>query len=170
MADDVAKFAGKCVAAAAALRKANRLAVGRAALVYKESVLAEAASDTGGDLRLSHWGWKVSGGYRGVKLGAGYDVKGYEHAVAKLAARPQGPWKVLEYGAAPHEIGPRRRRKAKRIRLADGNIRTGTFRHPGTRGKRTWSKGITRSTSTAIRTYKRTQQAELAKAFGARIG
>lgn len=76
----------------------NRDAVAAAADVYKDSVLTQARRDSGGDLRLSRWG------RRGVKLGAGYDVDGSVKASAKMTARPQGPWKVLEYGAKPHVI------------------------------------------------------------------
>jgi hypothetical protein len=81
-----------------AIVNGNRKAVGAAADVYKDSVLREARKDTGGDLRLSRWG------RNGLALRAGYDVDGNAEATARLTARPQGPWKVLEYGARPHVI------------------------------------------------------------------
>ncbi len=92
------ELAHKLDAAGRAVIGENRAAVSAAAGVYKDSVLTQARVDSGGDLRLSHFG------RNGTKLGAGYDVDGDVHATAKLTPRPMGPWKVLEYGAKPHVI------------------------------------------------------------------
>ena len=97
---DGAALAAKLTVAATAIANANRNATAAAAQEYKESVLVTGRAATGGDLRLSKWGKK------GVKLGAGYDVDGQQHAKATLTARPMGPWKVVEYGAASHPIVP----------------------------------------------------------------
>ena len=48
------ELANKLQKAARASGKANRQAVSAAALAYKEATLASAASDTGGDLRISN--------------------------------------------------------------------------------------------------------------------
>jgi hypothetical protein len=95
---NAAELAYKLDAAGRAIVGENRDAVAAAADVFKDSVLTQGRADSGGDLRLSRWG------KRGVKLGAGYDVDGTVKASATLKARPQGAWKVLEYGAKPHVI------------------------------------------------------------------
>lgn len=95
---NAAELAHKMDLAAKRIVGENRDAVAAAADVYKDSVLTQGRLDTGGDQRLSRWG------RRGIKLGAGYDVNGDVVATAKMAPRPMGPWKVLEYGAKPHVI------------------------------------------------------------------
>ncbi len=178
-----AELAAKLTLAATALGRANRKAVGEAANTYKFGALQAAREDVGPDLRLSRWGAKRGRSTQGLKLGAGYDVRGYDNAVALLRARPQGVWKVVEYGAKPHPIVPgvsKRQtrfaaslanltgetvnastivagRKGKKRRMAlklpDGNIRFGV-NHPGSRGKRTWSRGINKATPGALRTFR----------------
>ena len=178
-----AELAAKLTLAATALGRANRKAVGEAANTYKFGALQAAREDVGPDLRLGRWGAKRGRSTQGLKLGAGYDVRGYDNAVALLRARPQGVWKVVEYGAKPHPIVPgvsKRQtqfaaslanltgetvnastivagRKGKKRRMAlklpDGNIRFGV-NHPGSRGKRTWSRGINKATPGALRTFR----------------
>jgi hypothetical protein len=178
-----AELAAKLTLTATALGRANRKAVGEAANTYKFGALQAAREDVGPDLRLSRWGAKRGRSTQGLKLGAGYDVRGYDNAVALLRARPQGVWKVVEYGAKPHPIVPgvsKRQtrfaaslanltgetvnastivagRKGKKRRMAlklpDGNIRFGV-NHPGSRGKRTWSRGINKATPGALRTFR----------------
>ncbi|NBW09907.1 MAG: hypothetical protein EBR82_17965 [Caulobacteraceae bacterium] len=147
------QLANKLAGFASDVPKLNRQAVAEAAGEFKEGVLREAATVAGGDLRLSNFG------RRGVKLGAGYDVKGYDNAVALLRARPQGAWKVLEYGAGPHLIGlgkagstettrskGRAYRKANRRYLKGrryGHPVRGPIAHPGSKSFKVWSRGIT---------------------------
>jgi hypothetical protein len=67
-----------------------------------------AVVSVGGRLgRLSHMGRK------GVKLGGRYDVAGSAVAVA---LRPPGAWVIVERGAKPHRIAPKR----SRLRAARG--------------------------------------------------
>lgn len=185
---DRAALAAKLTVAATAIANANRNATAAAAQEYKESVLVTGRAATGGDLRLSRWGKK------GVKLGAGYDVDGQQHAKATLTARPMGPWKVVEYGAASHPIvpgatkkmrqgaqlmslmtgtevsaegvaGSRRGAKKRRV-MAWGSGNIGAYvRHPGTKGKKAWSVGIAQGTPSAIRAYKKKQVEALGKVF-----
>jgi hypothetical protein len=147
------QLAGKLVGLATDIPKLNRQAVGEAALEFKTGVLAEAANVAGSDMRLSNFG------RRGVKLGAGYDIKGYDNPVALLRARPQGAWKVLEYGAGPHLIGVGKagstettrskarayRRAGKRYLKAKGYPHPvrGPIAHPGSKSFKVWSRGIT---------------------------
>lgn len=94
--------------------RANRQAVSAAAMQYKDELLDAAERDL--DSRnpspkrsFSRWGKDnkgMPGDRKALQVGAGYDLRGYANAVAKLKARPQGPWKVLEYGAKPHNIIP----------------------------------------------------------------
>lgn len=189
-----AELAAKLTLAATALGRANRKAVGEAANTYKFGALQAAREDVGPDLRLSRWGAKRGRSTQGLKLGAGYDVRGYDNAVALLRARPQGVWKVVEYGAKPHPIVPgvsKRQtrfaaslanltgetvnastivagRKGKKRRMAlklpDGNIRFGV-NHPGSRGKRTWSRGINKATPGALRTFRAVHARTLLEIF-----
>ena len=185
-----------------ALARNNSKATQRAALAYKTAALKEAQRDSGGDLRLSRWG------KRGVKLGVGFDIEGNSQAKATIAPRPMGPWKVLEYGAAPHLIvpgltrrqtkalslfsvmagqggsldgydisglaasargtrnnrgGARRRKRRPPLKIG-GNVRAWA-RHPGTTGKKTWSKGIAKGSDDAIAGYRKAQGDAIAKVF-----
>lgn len=160
------ELAGKITAAGYTIGRANRNATAAAAQVYKDRTLASAQAATG-DGRLSHWGWRQGGGYRTVKLGVGYDVKGFDHAVARVAARPQGPWKVMEYGAGEHTITPRRRRKNGRMVFTTGGKTVGarTVRHPGTQGKSIWSRAIAASTSPAKAVFAARHRRALAESF-----
>lgn len=161
------ELAGKITAAGYTIGRANRQAVSAAALVYKDRALMSAQAATG-DGRLSHWGWRSQGGgYRTVKLGAGYDVKGYDHAVAKVAPRPQGPWKVMEYGAGAHTITPRRRRKNGRMVFTVGDKTVGArnVNHPGTAGKGIWSRAVAAATSPAKAVFAARHRRALAESF-----
>ena len=190
----VAELVFKLDAAGVALEVANRKAVTEAVKTYKTGVLNTARQDVGNDLRLGRWGAKRGRSTQGLKLGAGYDVRGSTNAVAILKARPQGVWKVVEYGAKPHPIVPgvsKRQtrfaaslanltgetvnastivagRKGKKRRMAlklpDGNIRFGV-NHPGSRGKRTWSRGINNATPVAISRFKAVHATTLSNVF-----
>ena len=162
-----AELAVKFQKVARAQGKANRKAVSAAALVYKESVLASAASDVGGDMKLSHWGWSpAKGSYRAPKLGAYYDVKGYEHATALLRPKPIGLWVFLEAGAKPHAMQMRTRGRGRRkaLKLVDGGFAR-SVQHPGAKGKRTWTRGLEAGTRPAMRQFELTHQRSLLESF-----
>lgn len=109
-----ADLAKKLTAVSKDLGRANRQAVSAAAMQYKDELLDAAERDL--DSRnpspkrsFSRWGKDnkgMPGDRKALQVSAGYDLRGYTNAVAKLKARPQGPWKVLEYGAKPHAIVP----------------------------------------------------------------
>ena len=109
-----ADLAKKLTAVSKDLGRANRQAVSAAAMQYKDELLDAAERDL--DSRnpspkrsFSRWGKDnkgMAGSRKALQVSAGYDLRGYTNAVAKLRARPQGPWKVLEYGAKPHNIIP----------------------------------------------------------------
>lgn len=114
MAKDLGDLSKQIAAYSKDLGRANRQATSAAAMQYKDAVLDAAERDL--DTRnpspkrsFSRWGKDSKGKVgdrKALQVGAGYDLRGYVNAVAKLKARPQGPWKVLEYGAKPHNIIP----------------------------------------------------------------
>jgi hypothetical protein len=158
-----AQLAAKFTAVAYAAGKANREATSAAALTYKESLIGAATTDTGGDLRLGHWGWNGKR-YRQPKIGAGYDVYGYENAKAVVRPRPYGLWAFLEGGAKPHVIVNRKRNKRKAMRFASGEFAT-TANHPGARGRKTFTKGAKAGERPAMRIFKLTHQRALLRNF-----
>jgi hypothetical protein len=79
------------------------------------------------------------------------------------AQRQSGMWQMMETGASAHKIAarPRRRHKGKgkaarsssrATAMSPGGrgFRAGPFNHPGSRGKRTWSKGVDKGMAAAI--------------------
>lgn len=187
----VPQFAAKIEKAADAIADTNRRAINAAAGAAKNTALAVASPDTGGDMRLSRW---RSG--KGIRLSAGYEVTATPGVVtARVHPRPLGVWQLLEHGAVPHPIVPgatRRRRKASRTLLAGvagpvlpGETAAGLRRgkaagrvlsfgpgqvaayalHPGTSGKSTWSKATKAAKPVAVTTYQRAQRATLVNAF-----
>lgn len=149
------QLAGKVIKVATIAGAANRKAVSAAALVTKRTMLGYARRDTGGDLRLSRWGRATAPGQRkGIKLGAGYDVRGYERATALLRARPNGPWRVLNDGAPPHDIGRKKRSKAKALYLGNDKF-AARVKHPGRRPRGTWDEGGLLARVPAAQAYRR---------------
>lgn len=112
------------------------------------------------------------------RLSVRWDIKGQNNPTVLLVAK--GPWGLLEYGSVPHSMSPRqniRQRQKGMTKLQKrrdnaalafgergvfsgvkpmGNSKTGfgptyRVRHPGTKGKKTFSKAVKRSTPTAER-------------------
>ncbi len=127
---------------------ANRKGVQAAAQVYKERLLISADSDTGGDRRLSRWRSRLGAVSQSPKLGAGYEVFGFDNAKAVLRPRPYGIWALLEGGAKPHRIAPFRYARGRRKGEGNSALKfpNGSFaafvNHPGTQGKRTFSNAV----------------------------
>jgi hypothetical protein len=197
---NVDEFAKKIVAGGKSVVE-NRDAVAASADAYKAAVLVQGRKDSGGDLRLSRWG------KNGIRLNAGYELKGNVNASAVLTPRPAGPWRVLEDGAREHLIVPgltRRqgraltlfsvmagqggsldgydvgalaatargnrnnrggRRRKPRKPLVIGGEPYAYAKHPGTKGKKTWSKGLERGDKSAPVAYRRAQAEGLLKVF-----
>ena len=187
----VPEFVAKFERLALNAGQANYDAVKAAAQTYKDVMLIEVAKDTGGNMKLSAWGSPARRKTGGLKLGVGYDIKGRENATAFIYGRPQGAWKVLEYGTQPHIIGlgkgatsrlisyalgggPNKRargqlnrqlRKQKALFANTGpgskSARGGGYshpiarpiQHPGTSGKRTFTRGARRAEPRAIEVY-----------------
>lgn len=112
------------------------------------------------------------------RLSVRWDMKGEGNPTALLVAK--GPWGLLEYGAEPHQMMPRLNIRARQKGMKKqqkrqdnlniafsargafsgvkpmGNRRTGfgpvyKAKHPGTKGKKSFSRGLTRAMPTAER-------------------
>lgn len=198
-----AELAAKLARAGAVIEGQNRPAVEASAMTYKAALLETGRRDSGGDLRLSRWG------RAGLKLNAGYDVRGRGAVVsAVVEPRPKGAWKVLEDGARPHIIaagltrrqgqaltlfsvmagqggdlsgydvgalasiarGNRNNRNSSRRRgraqaLTIGSNLRAYARHPGTKGKGTFSDGFKIGTRRATGAYNSAQLRALGEVF-----
>lgn len=156
------QFAVEFTASSREIGIANRDATKAAALAYKKALLVAATTDTGGDLRLSHWGWTGTK-YRRPKLGAGYEVFGEAHAKAVVSPRPYGLWAFLEGGAKEHRIILRRRRKKRALAFAGGEFAK-SANHPGVRGKKTFSRGAKLGERAATKAFIEVHKRSLARA------
>lgn len=170
LARKLAKFAGD-------MPNLNKRTTGFAALKMKEAVLKEGRRDTG-DLRLSRWG------KRGLKINAGYDVQGTTNATALLRARPQGPWKVLEYGtqtsggyligvgrsnsnsAASRRRGYRRANQKYLKGQGYAHPVRAPIVHPGVKPRNTWTRGVRQGQPEAVKVFRTSYVRALGSQFG----
>lgn len=165
--------------AAREIALANRTAISDAALILKRSIEKERDHAVGADGRLS------GVGKRGAKLGVGYDIKGTNNPTALLQAR--GPWQLVERDVQPHIVGAKSLGTRASIRkragggrgafaglkpragakaLAFGGLYRATARHPGTRGKQPWQRGIDAGYDPALRRLQTVYRHALKKAVG----
>ena len=169
----IGELAGKFESYAYVFGKANRNGVQASAQVYKERLLANAARDSGGDMRLSRWRRRfgASGDGTSPKLGAGYQLFGYDNAKAVLRPRPYGIWALLEGGAVPHRIAPFKYARGRRRGEGNSALRfpNGTFaayvNHPGSRGKETFSGAVPPATPGAKRVFAEAHRRGLLEVF-----
>lgn len=127
--------------------------------------------------RLTRMGYEVKYTDK-QRLSVRWDIRGDGNPTALLVAK--GPWGLLEYGADPHPMTPRlnirerqkgmkkQQRRQDNLNIAFGargalsgvrpmgNRRSGfgpvyRVKHPGTKGKKSFSKGLARATPTAER-------------------
>ena len=72
----------------------------------------------------------------------------------------------LEGGARPHVIKNRTRGRNRRKALAlQGGGFASAVNHPGTKGKKTWSRGLKAGEQPAMRVFKLTHQRSLLESF-----
>lgn len=158
-----------------AAQQAQKDAVFRASMILKNSIEAELMRATGGDGRLRNLRKK---GGQPPRLSLGFNIRGTNNPTALLIAR--GPWGLVEYGAVAHRITPslakssgkgmsrsqRQRavtqRELNRMFGARGTyagmrpmpISNGIYRysarHPGSKGKYPWKRGMERARTRAI--------------------
>ena len=127
--------------------------------------------------RLTRMGYEVKYTDK-QRLSVRWDIKGENNPTALLVAR--GPWGLLEYGADPHQMSPRLnirerqkgmskyQRRQDNLNIAFkargalkgvrpmGNRKTGfgpvyAVKHPGTKGKKTFSRALRQATPNAER-------------------
>ena len=165
---------------AASLPDAMSKATAGAALEVTNTVRDAIREDSGGDNVLSGMG---------ARVGARYDVIGRQNPVALI--RATGPLQILESDTKPHGILPKgigsghgrtkAGRRASKQALYDA-LFGGTYsgispmntpygykyrvNHPGTKGKRTWSRAIEQATPRVPAEYQRALQKALRRFFG----
>lgn len=127
------ELASKLGQVAAAIPKAQRVGVERAAFAAKKELLAAPGAPR-----------FVRGvGRRGAKTNVRYDVKGTRNPTALV--RWTGPAHLVDQPTKAHPIGPRRRRgKKRRAVLVNGQPRA-VVQHPGTKGKGFFEAGVKRA-------------------------
>jgi hypothetical protein len=115
-------------------------------------------------------------GRRGVRLSSGFDVTEAGKRVT-IALRPPGAWMLVERGAKPHDIAPKRRttraghiRTAKRdrwtVQAASAAHPTRRVHHPGASGKRAITRAFGRMRTTVPKAFHDAQVAELRRIYG----
>lgn len=130
-----AAFAARMAKAPARLKATEAEMVRAAALAVTAAERESLSRVTGGTNRLR------GVGRSGAKLGVGFDVKGTQKPTALVAAR--GPWHLIEYPSAGHDIPRRRRRGAKRALAGPNFGPVARVHHPGVkRPHQPWAKGL----------------------------
>lgn len=134
----VASVGGDPVADLTGMRELARTLPGRLAQVaadYGTPAVLTAARARRGTLSMSR-----------NKLGSQLDAlpivrDGGEHAEAEIVATPRGAWHLVEYGARPHEIRPKKKRGKRTQQFGGLPTPYGVFakiNHPGTAGTAVW--------------------------------
>lgn len=119
--------------AATELARANRPALIKSATILKDEALKRLPASK----KLRNMGKS------GAKIGVRYDIRSDTYAEVKAT----GPLHILDNATKPHDIarkkpdyGPGSGRGGG-VRLSDGRVRR-TVKHPGTKGKKTFEKGM----------------------------
>lgn len=132
----------------------TRKGVEAGALLVTRSARTSIRAGSGGDSVLSNVG-------RGARVGARYDIQGRQNPTALV--RATGPLRLLDNPTRPHRIGAKvKKGRSQSSRAAFYNAIFGggsgygsakplrtpygprySVQHPGTRGKRTFWKGVT---------------------------
>lgn len=138
---NVAALSAKCAAAAKAIKEVQRRAVKDAAQSMRSDVEKSRNAAVGSDGRMSNVGRK------GAKLGV--QLKAVGPVDQRLKAT--GPWPLIESNVPPHAIKPKKKRA---IVIGPGVVRV-SAKHPGTRGKKPWAKGIDAGRPEAVRVLRK---------------
>jgi hypothetical protein len=144
----------------AELVEANKAGVRGVAKHVKASIHREIRGATGGNSRLS--------GARNARIGV-KEIDDLGGKVAQVQLVPTGPIMLIERDTPPHSIYPRRRRALRfggqfAASVTD-NSRTGGRRHPGTKGKHPWERGVNKSRHEAGAIYDRAVQQAIREAI-----
>jgi hypothetical protein len=155
MANALTGFAAKARRLSDDMPALERRVVERGALIVKNAVLTEMRAAVGADLRMSGVGRK------GAKIGARYD-KGNRPSTAVV--RATGPAHLIERSTRPHDV-PRARARGRRLIAIPGVGVRASARHPGTRGRRPWARGLAGSVPKIPAVLRDEAAAELRKHF-----
>lgn len=125
MASSPNDLANRLVKGGESITRANRVGVEKACLAGKTVMLAGLTAAAGGN--------RLKGvGRSGARIGVRYDVRGFQNPVGII--RYIGPVHLLNNPTRPHEITPRKKKKALSPR---GNPwAAASAQHPGTKGKK----------------------------------
>jgi len=130
----VPEFVGRLRKMPRAIERGAEQAVGDVAQVVTTEIRTQIEQASGGDSRLSRVGRRA----KGAKVGARYNVrKAGGRSTALVGAT--GPLHLIERDTKAHEI--QARRAGGRLRIGD-DIVSGPVRHPGTRGKHPFERGV----------------------------
>lgn len=149
-------FAAQAGRFGGALGAALKQGVFESAMVVKSSVQAELGSG------------HLSGvGKSGARVSAGFEIRGAGANPAALI-RMRGPAHLLERPTRPHEIptpGKTGRGGRRRVAVIPGVGPRVGIRHPGTRGKFPFAKGVARAAPVTPTIFARNVRVALAKTF-----
>jgi hypothetical protein len=154
------EFAVDAYAMASGLPEATTAATSKAALEVTNQARDDIRRDSGGDMVLSGMG---------AKVGARFEVlKGGDHSAAIV--RATGPMQIIESNTKPHSIvagvGRRTRRRTGAKALLTPFGPRASAQHPGTTGKKTWSKSISASVKDVPKVYQAALAKHLRRYFG----
>ena len=127
-------FTHRLKALSTSIEKGRRDTLVAAGVAGKRAHAAVIQRDSGGDSRLS------GVGKRGAKVGVRFDIRG-----ERLTMKATGPLHFVANPMSPHRI-PRVRktnRAKRRVVVIPGVGVRAHARHPGTKGKNTWRRGVT---------------------------
>lgn len=180
MAKSFGEFAVDAFNMAASLPDATAKATASAALEVTNTIRAEIRTDSGGDMVLSGMG---------AKVGARYSVRGGSSPTALISAT--GPMQILESDTQSHSIlsggvgrakgrsrAARRQAKQELYNALFGGQFSGarplstpygprySVNHPGTKGKKTWSRGVEKAAPHVPKVYQDALAKHLRRYFG----
>lgn len=149
------ELARKMTQAGRAIDGAAKDGVFKSALLVKTSVMGE----LGGVTRLR------GVGKRGAKIGVRFDVKPGNNPSARV--RATGPFHLIESDTKPHKVTPKGKGRNKRRAINIPGIGPrASAKHPGTKGKHPWEKGVRRALPRVPQVMMSEQVASLRRFFG----
>lgn len=157
MASSPNDLANRLVKGGQSITRANRVGVEKACLAGKTVMLAGLTAAVGGN--------RLKGvGRSGARIGVRYDVRGFQNPVGII--RYIGPVHLLNNATRPHEITPRKKKKALSPR---GNPwAAASAQHPGTKGKKFAEKAEPIVLAQSKRIITQEVRAHLARTFAGR--
>jgi hypothetical protein len=161
LAKTVGQFAKEARGFSQTLEKVERESVRASALLVTTAVRRNIVAVSGGDFRLSGMG------RRGARVGARFDEK-VTGGKASALVRATGPLQIVEGDTKPHSIGPKKRgpRGRRRALRIPGIGFRNVVKHPGTRGKHPFERGVNESLPKVPAIVQRTVSQAMRKAFG----